>query len=186
MLTMVALLAVITAPADSAAKSGRIMLVGETIGGKAGDGGSAQNKTYLQCNVPGACPVYEKAQGGAGGAGGNANGNGSSNDKVVAHDLEPVGPASKISRCSLEIAGKMQIDANGCSYARTVSSNWNKLQGPSVNGKYSYTITWLVQGNGVAEASLSGGTTNNQRSLGLLHKDGACWTNSQVKLCAWK
>jgi hypothetical protein len=192
MLAVVALLTAMTATPSVPVGGGQMLqfIAGNTSGGPGGAGGDAHGQNVYNCNVPGSCTQEQKIIGGPGGQGGAANGgtqsgSGSSSVPAVAYGgPEPI--RKVVSRCSLVIAGTPQIEATHCAFDFSADTKMTALVGPSVNGKYTYKVTWLPKGDGTAQAWLQGGTKSAVRELGLLHRNGACWTSDEVRVCAWK
>lgn len=171
---------------DDKSVTENILFVRDTQGGAGGNGGSAGAQNVYICNVPGSCP--QNVNGGAGGAGGNATGRsaGQGNGSVSGSYSDPSLKKSRISRCTLDIAGKTEVDATGCDFEFSETTKLSSFRGPSVNQKYIYKVIWQPNGDGTAQAVLQGGTTTNERGLGLLRKEGACWVNNTVRVCAWR
>jgi hypothetical protein len=97
---------------------------------------------------------------------------------------------SSISRCSVEIGGKVVIDASPCAFGKgTGSEKINAVFDP--RDQRCYKAAWRIRGDGAsrtAEAYLTGGKSLKARPLGILRPDGACWVSGDgsVRICATK
>ncbi|MCL3882676.1 hypothetical protein [Marivita sp. GX14005] len=87
------------------------------------------------------------------------------------------------AKCLLEVQGKTFIDGS-CEF-HTLSSNDGSFQITGANGMHFAYL--YVEGDGKASAYWNGEIGENRAHdpLGTLTRDGACWSNTTAKLCAW-
>ncbi len=86
-------------------------------------------------------------------------------------------------QCLLQVDGRVYID--GDCYFKPLSSGSGGFQIAGAGGKYFAYL--YVEGPDMGSGHWNGAIDEARAHtpLGALRRDGACWTNATVKLCAW-
>lgn len=86
-------------------------------------------------------------------------------------------------QCLLQVDGGVYIDGD-CDF-RPLSAGAGDFQITGAGGKYFAYL--YVEGPDLGSGHWNGvtGEVRAHTPLGALRRDGACWTNATVKLCAW-
>lgn len=87
------------------------------------------------------------------------------------------------AKCLLEVEGRTYIDGP-CDFASLRSGDGSFLITGASGKHFAYVY---VEDGEKASAHWNGilGENRAHDPLGTLTRDGACWANSRVKLCAW-
>ena len=86
--------------------------------------------------------------------------------------------------CLLEIGGKAYIDGP-CDFSLMASSDDGSFKIMRPDGMYFAVLFVEGRDRGVGHWNEEPGANHAHSPLGELRRQKACWTNQNVKLCAW-
>ncbi len=132
-----------------------------------------EDRTGAGTSAPSVAPAQTQADKGAGAA--------------SAIPAAAPGDPDVVSRCLLEVRGRAYLDqpcrvifAPGGSFTLNAAR-----EGESLPDYFAYVS---VEAEGVADGSWNEtpGATHAHAPLGDLTRSGACWTNAEARVCAWR
>lgn len=87
------------------------------------------------------------------------------------------------AQCLLQVDGRVYIDGD-CDF-KPLTAGAGDFQITGAGGKYF--AYFYVEGPNLGSGHWNGaiGEARAHTPLGTLQRDGACWANATVKLCAW-
>lgn len=90
---------------------------------------------------------------------------------------------ARLAKCLLQVEGQTYIDGP-CDFEPSRKGD-GSFQITGESGKHFAYV--YVEGDGKASAHWNGilGENRAHDPLGMLTRDGACWSNATAKLCAW-
>lgn len=97
--------------------------------------------------------------------------------------LTPKSSDARPSTCLLSVEGEAYIDG-ACDFTLLSGTDGDfRITGP--DGKYFAYL--YVKGKDTGDAHWNGaiGESRAHTPLGMLKREGACWSNDTAKLCAW-
>lgn len=102
-------------------------------------------------------------------------------ERLDALDVQVANPESKsFSRCRLEVRGKRYIDG-------PCTGNLERDGSFQINTPNYFAIVQVEEAErAIGYWNEEAYATHAHSDLGLLTRDGACWTNAQASVCAWK
>lgn len=90
---------------------------------------------------------------------------------------------ARSAKCLLEVDGQTYID--GLCNFELLSGGTGDFRITRPDGRYFAYL--YIKENGIGRGHWNGALGENRAHdpLGALRRDGACWTNTTTKLCAW-
>ena len=94
-----------------------------------------------------------------------------------------IADAASAFTCRLEVGGQVFLDG-GCQYEEDSDGSFRFFD----DGDSRMFVYLNMNGDGTGQGYWPGpeGGTHAHDNLGILRRDGACWINDEVAVCAWR